>query len=111
MKNNPYKLTATAKKWFFEDRRVDGDKTYYYMGDMGYPYPTVDDQWLTERVLFVFELRRSCSPVERLRLSHKPFAYKEVFSEDANKEMWQRWQSLRALNIQDVEVFRTLLHQ
>jgi len=111
MKNNPYRLTRTAKKWFFDDRRVEGDKTYYYQGDMGYPYPTVDDEWLTERVLFVFEMRRRLCPVQRLRLSIKDIVYKEVFCEDVNKEMWQRWQSLRALNIEDGEVFLTLFHQ
>ena len=111
MKNNPYKLTRTAKKWFFEDRAIYGDKTYYRVGNVGFEFPTVDDQWLKERVLFMFEMRRRCCPLERLRLSQKHLVCKEVFSEDANKEMWQRWQSLRALNIEDVEVFRTLLHQ
>ena len=109
MKNNPYRLTPTAKKWFFEDRRVEDDKTYYYQGEMGYPYPTVDDEWLKERVLFVWEMRR-CTQ-SRFNPSDRYYVYKDVFNERFNKEMWQRWQSLRALNIEDVEVFRTLLHQ
>ena len=107
MKNSPYKLTRTAKKWFFEDRAIYGDKTYYRVGNVGFEFPTVDDQWLKERVLFVWEMRRCL--YYRFCPSHKYDVYKEVFDENINREMWQKWQSLRALNIKDGEVFRTLL--
>ena len=109
MKNNPYRITRTAKKWFFEDRIVKGDKTLYHMGDMGLPYPTVDDQWLKERVLFVWEMWLCVQ--SRFSPSDKHFVLKDVFNENYHKEKWQRWQTLRALNIKDGEAFLTLLHQ
>lgn len=112
MNKNPYKLTRTAKKWFFEDRRIDGDRTLYYFGDVSYPYPTVDDGWLKERILFVMEMWfDNETPDKVLKQREKGFVLSYVFREDFYEHKWQRWQTLRALNIKDVEAFRTLLHQ